>query len=208
MNNVPEIAEQLHQYATAIADPTRGMLLVEIDRAGEATATQLARRLGLTANNVYHHMRILLRLGLVDPPRIVPGPTYVEKYFRINPQIRAALRLDPGWYDRVGATITPEDRQAVLVSVCLTMAHLLRQAAHEYAELDPETLDRHMKNGNLILQSINRISREQLELRLPVLREALEKFDEHAAEDVASRTDLMIIAALPALQKGANEPQE
>lgn len=202
---MPEITDQLRQYATAIADPTRGLLLVEIDRAGEATATQLARRLGLTANNVYHHMRILLQLGLVDPPRVVPGPTYVEKYFRINPRIRAALRLDPEWYDRVGATITPADRQAVLVSTCLTMAHLLRQAAHEYAELDPETLDRHVRDQKLILQSMNRISRDQLELRLPVLRDTLESFDEKAAEDRSPRTDLTIVAALPSLRNAASE---
>src|SRR5207248_140852 len=88
---MPVIAQRLSQYAEAMADPTRGMILVELDRAGELTATQLARRLDLSPNNVYHHMRVLLQLEVVDPPRAVPGDTYVEKYYHINPEIRAAL---------------------------------------------------------------------------------------------------------------------
>ncbi|NMP23931.1 helix-turn-helix domain-containing protein [Sulfobacillus harzensis] len=60
-----------------MSDPTRASLLMEIERAGEMTATKLAERLGLTANNVYHHLRVIKRLGILEEPRIVPGPTYV-----------------------------------------------------------------------------------------------------------------------------------
>jgi DNA-binding transcriptional ArsR family regulator len=197
---MPAIADQLRQYAEAIADSTRGTILVELDRAGELTATQLARRLGLTANNVYHHMRVLLQLGVVDPPRVVPGDTYVEKYYHVNLELRAALRLDPGWYDPAHETLTLEDRQSSVVSFCLTMSHLLRRAAQEYQEMDPETLDRHAREQQLMMFSISRISREELKARLQTIQLALFDGDSEWAEDLKPRTDLLLIAGLPSLR--------
>src|SRR4051794_1988533 len=105
----PSLTEQLRQYAGAMADPTRGTILFELDQAGELTATQLAARLDMPANNIYHHMRVLVRLGVIEKTRIVPGNTYVEKYYAIKQELRATLRLDPSWLERIERTLTPED---------------------------------------------------------------------------------------------------
>ena len=69
------VTELLRWYIQAMSDPTRGAIMSELYHAGELTPTQLARRLGLTANNIYHHMRVLRKLELVDPPRVVPRET-------------------------------------------------------------------------------------------------------------------------------------
>jgi DNA-binding transcriptional ArsR family regulator len=196
---------RLRDYAEAISDPSRGAIVVELDRAGELTATQLARRLGLTPNNVYHHMRVLLQLGVVDPPRPVPGDTYVEKYYHINPEIRSALRLDPSWYEGTQEAMTVEDRQSSLVSLCLTMAHLLRRAAREYQEMDAGELDRAVREQKLLMLSISRISREELQGRLATIRQALYDGDPKWAEDTGSRTDLLLLAGLPRLWDGAED---
>jgi DNA-binding transcriptional ArsR family regulator len=204
---MPAIADRLHNYATAISDPTRGMILLELDRADELTATHLARRLGLGVNNVYHHMRVLLELGVVDPPRRVPGETYVEKYYRINPELRAAVRLDPAWYNEAQKTMTPEDRQALSVGVCLTMANLLRQTAREYQEMDAERFAQ-LHDQHTMLLAINRLSRDQLESRLSILRETFAREDWEYAEDVSPRTDLMLLAILPAAHDEGDEQSQ
>jgi DNA-binding transcriptional ArsR family regulator len=191
------VAERLYQYAEAVTDPTRGAILVELDRLGEATPTQLARRLEVPPNNLYHHIRILLRLGVVDQPRVVAGSSYVEKYYRINPELRAALRLDPRWYSQLGKAVTPEDRQATLVSVCLTMALLLQAAARDLRRRDPGELDRTVQEHELISLSINRLSRQNLEYRVDALHEMCEVEDRRFAEDTSPRTDLMLVATLP-----------
>src|SRR5215467_11365577 len=100
-----EMAEEsleplLRNAIEALSDPTRGAILLELGRVGESTATQLARQLGLTANNVYHHMRVLTKLGLLEPPRVVPGKTYVEKYYRLRREVIEATQ-EAGWVDRV-----------------------------------------------------------------------------------------------------------
>lgn len=193
------VANRLRGFAEAIADPTRATIVAELDRAGELTATQLARRLNLTPNNVYHHMRVLRELDVVDPPRIAPGDTYVEKYYAINPELRAALRLDPAWYHTVQEEMTPEDRQTAVVSQCLTMSHLLRRAARQYAEMDAETLDRHLQEQMSVMLAVSRIGREELQGRLVALRAALDESDRKWAESTESRTDLLLIAGLPDL---------
>lgn len=185
--------------ATALADPTRGAIVLELNHAGELTATQLARRLGQTPNNVYHHMRVLLQHGVVDPPRVVPGETYVEKYYRLRPETRAAIRLDPLWLDRAQSSLTAEDRKSILVSLCLTMAHMLRQAARRYEEMDAETLDGLTVDQQLVMMSIDELSRERLQFRLEGIREVLAREAERFADEQSPPTDLAIMAALPAL---------
>jgi DNA-binding transcriptional ArsR family regulator len=191
------ITDRLQHYAEAITDPTRGRILLELDHGGELTATQLARRLGLGVNNVYHHMRILLGLGVVDPPRRVPGDTFVEKYYCINPELQAALRLDPAWYTEAQQTMTAEEKQALTVGVCLTMANLLRQTAREYQEMDAERFAQ-LHDEHTMLLGISRLSRAQLESRLSLLYETFEREDWEYAEDLSPRTDRMLLAVLPA----------
>jgi DNA-binding transcriptional ArsR family regulator len=196
---VPAIADRLNQYATGISDPTRGMIVLELDRAGELTATQLARRLGLTANNVYHHMRVLLQLGVVGQPRVVPGDSYVEKYYSIDPELQAALRLDQTWYERVGPTLTSEDRRALTISICLTMSELLRRGARNLRAMDEETLSAFLDDPRQHLLCMNRLSPAQLRDRLERVRVVLEDEDRAWAEETDQRTDLFLMAGLPGM---------
>lgn len=193
------LGEQLQQYAAAMADPTRAMILIELSRAKELTATQLAQRLDLTANNVYHHMRVLRRCGVVSPPRPVPGPSYVEKYYSIKPNILAALQMDPEWFDEALSTMTAEDRKALLVSMCVTMAHLLLRAAQRYQSMEAAELDTLAREQQLSLVSINEVSRAHLKARLTALREILvQEQDQFPQEDPGS-TDVILMAGLPSL---------
>jgi DNA-binding transcriptional ArsR family regulator len=171
------------------------MILVELSRTGEMTGTQLARRLDLTVNNVYHHLRVLRQLGVIGAPRVVPGDTYVEKFYSINPEISAAVRLDPDWYAQTQGKLSPEDQQAVIVGVCLTMALLLQQAARDYEAMDPETLNQYLSD-RLLMVSTNRISREQLRSRVESVRGLAESLGQ-AGGGAGERTDLMLLAALP-----------
>lgn len=190
----------LRNYIKALSDPTRGAIVQELGHADELTATQLARRLGLTANNVYHHMRILLQLGVVNPPRAVPGPTYVEKYYRLNPELLRATE-DPNWLDRTQAAMTPAERQALMIGMCLMMAHRLQRAARRYEAMDAEAFDQMAHTQQLVMASINDMGRERLLARLHALRTLLQREHEehHWSDDHAPETDMVLMACLPAI---------
>ncbi|GEM_PF-1951213 len=204
------LGDQLQQYIRAISDPTRGAILFELESSGELTATQLAKRLGLTANNIYHHMRILLQHGVVEPPRIVPRETYVEKYYRLKPEMEAVLHYDPDWVDRTQAEMTPQERKELLIHMCLIMAHLLRQAARRYEAMDANQLDQLSYQQQLAMLSINKASRERLGYRLTLLREVLSQEEETfpGERNNSFRTDLVLMAGLPSLWDEAGEDAE
>jgi DNA-binding transcriptional ArsR family regulator len=193
--------EFLHGFIRALSDPTRGAILTELEHSGELTATQLAKRLGLTANNVYHHMRVLRELKVVGEPRVVPRETYVEKYYQLAPEIRAVVGSDPEWLDRVQKGMSAEERKELFISMCLTMAQLLQRAARRYAEMDTAEFDALMSQRNLGMVSINDMGQKRLESRLKSLRDTLRR--EHASgiadEKPRSQQHVVLMAGLPFL---------
>jgi DNA-binding transcriptional ArsR family regulator len=199
-NRDQNLEQLLRNTIEAMLDPTRGAILLELERAGEMTATQLARQLDLTANNVYHHMRVLSRLGILEPPCTVPGKTYVEKYYRVKHELSASTR-DHGWVDRVQRTLTPEERKALFISMCLSMAQMLRHAARRYERMDAEELDAVVHQEQLGMLSINHVSEERLRHRLAGLRELIAR-EAELFPDEAQATSYMhvvLMAALPLL---------
>jgi DNA-binding transcriptional ArsR family regulator len=201
--NMASIAELLRRYIVAMSEPTRGAILSELEHTDELTPTQLARRLGLSAHNVYHHMRVLRAMGVVDPPRAVPRETYVEKYYRIAPELREAVRGDPGWIDRIQGSMTAQDRQALFVGMCLTMAQALHRAARRYEAMDAEAFDEQVLQRSLGMISINEMGRSRLQRRLKALRDILRaerEADAHAPNDAGldeAQEDVVLIASLP-----------
>jgi DNA-binding transcriptional ArsR family regulator len=193
--------EFLRGFIRALSDPTRGAILTELEHSGELTATQLAKRLGLTANNVYHHMRVLRELKVVGEPRVVPRETYVEKYYQLAPAAQAVIGSDPEWLDRVQKGMSAEERKQLFISMCLTMAQLLQRAARQYAEMDTAAFDALMSQRKLGMLSINEMGQARLESRLKSLRDTLRH--EHqsgiADEEPRSQQHVVLMAGLPFL---------
>ena len=199
------VEQLLRNYITALSDPTRGAILMELAHVGELTPTQLARRLGMTANNVYHHMRVLRELGVVDPPRAVPRDTYVEKYYRITPEIVAAIDADPNWLDKTQPAMTIADRKALFRGMLLSMAQLLSRAARRFEAMDDETFERDYFAPQTIMASVNTMDHDKLMRRLTSLRDMLA--DEWRADagtpppttPSPTNNNLVLMAALPRL---------
>ena len=194
-----ELANLLRQCVLAVADGTRGLILMELAQREEATPTQIARRLGVPPNNVYHHMRVLRRLGLVQPPRAVAGETFVEKYYRLQPDVRRLLRRDPEWIDRGQEEMTAEERKALAISMCLGQIHLLQLAVRRIQTMDAETFDDIAFQKRLGMSSVTRLDRTSYARFLAELRELV--VAEHAAlaerGAMSEATDVILISALP-----------
>lgn len=206
-------AEMLKHYMEAMYDPTRGAILMELGQVGELTPTQIARRLGVTANNIYHHMRVLRELGVVDPPRAVPRDTYVEKYYRINPELAAAVNSDPNWVDNSQENMTAADRKALFCGMFMTMAQLLMRAARRYQVMDDDDFQRRFYDTEEIMASVNTMDRTKLMRRLTSVRGMLAEEWRADAETpdsaaAAAHTDrnLVLMASLPLLWDDDERP--
>lgn len=210
-------AELLKQYMVAMYDPTRGAILMELGQVGELTPTQIARRLGVTANNIYHHMRVLRELGVVDPPRAVPRDTYVEKYYRINPALAAMVNSDPNWVDNSQEHMTAADRKALFCGMFMTMAQLLMRAARRYQAMDDDDFQRRLYDSQDIMASVNTMDHTKLVRRLASVRGMLAEEWRADAEAQGSAADgdaagahsernLVLMASLPLLWDDDEQP--
>ncbi len=192
MNTVETL---LRAYIEALSEPTRASILMEIEQRGELTATQLAERLDLTPNNVYHHLRVIKRYGVLAEPRVVPGPTYVEKYYRLRQELRQAFK-DPGWLDRAQQDLSLEARQAFWCAFAMVAGQLMIRAAKQYQAMDPaqwqETVLQH-PTGMISLRELGSSQyQENLEtLRAQVVNQPIEESESHKF--------VMLIAALPGI---------
>lgn len=201
------VAELLRRYIEAMTDPTRGAILMELAHAKELTPTQIARRLEMTANNVYHHMRVLRQMDVVDPPRVVPRETYVEKYYRINADLVAAVNSDPEWLDKAQTTLTAADHKALFSGMCMTMAQQLMRAARRYQAMDDDAFERRFFAPQWVMASINTMDRDKLMRRLASLRALLAQEQRDDAEanaangvdvnDFTGQNNLVLMAGLP-----------
>ncbi|MBX5443141.1 MAG: helix-turn-helix transcriptional regulator, partial [Solirubrobacteraceae bacterium] len=78
----------------ALSDPTRRLVLDEVGRRGDATATELAADLPVTRQAVAKHLAVLAQARLVDARRAGR-----ETRYRVTP---APLNDAIGWMARVG----------------------------------------------------------------------------------------------------------
>lgn len=201
----------LRNYITAMTDPTRGMILMELAHTGELTPTQLAKRLGLTANNVYHHMRVLRGLAVVDPPRAVARETYVEKYYRVTPELERLTGGDPFWLDRVQVDIAFRTRKSLMIGMYLTAAQMLIRASRRIEAMSDTLYQDLIETRHLGMISINHMSHERLARRLETLRDMLQSehdADKSVGEEPKARMtdqDSFIMAALPLIWDDADD---
>ncbi len=198
-----ELEQRLSNLVEAMTDSTRGAILVELGDAGERTATQLAHRLDLTANNVYHHMRVLRRLEVVPAPRAVPGPTYVEKYYRLHPDLAQAVH-DPFWLDHVLDSQPPAVLRRLMAAELLLLSHLLRRASARVDALgDDAILQQRLDARSMV--SFGRMSDISYAQRLARMRAIVQAEAEEAEGGTAppeSGGHLVLMVGMPDLWEG------
>ncbi len=193
--------ELLERYVEALSEPTRANLLLELEDAGELTATQLAKRLNLTVNNVLHHMRILKGYGVLASPRVVPGPTYVEKYYQLHPTIKTAIH-EPGWLDRSQQHMSLGMRQAFWVAFAMTLGQLMIRAAKRYQAMDANTWNDTVLKDSQGMLSLRTLATEQYRQDLALLRQSVVNREHDSPTD----GHVMIIAAFPSIFKASSGP--
>jgi DNA-binding transcriptional ArsR family regulator len=130
----------------AIAHPLRHRILAAIDEAGEASPNQVAQQLGEPLGRVSHHVRVLARLGAIEPTRTEPRRGAVEHYYR--PAVKAWFD-DESWARLPRATrraIFGQNlerllRDAMAAAQGTGFDHLQAHVSYTLLELDEEGMD-------------------------------------------------------------------
>jgi hypothetical protein len=136
-------------------------------------------------------------LRLVSYPRAVPGLTYVEKYYRLHPNLAAATQ-DPHWLDRTLESEPPIVQRRLMAAELLPMSHLLRQAAARTEMLDDDAVAEQRRAARSML-SLGRVSRPRFLGPLEAMRRIVEAKHERYGEGsgAAVGTDLVLMVGVP-----------
>jgi predicted ArsR family transcriptional regulator len=94
-------------HADRFFQTTRGKIVSELRRRGSASATDLARSFGLSANAVRQQLMVLERDGLVAETPVRRGPTKPTYEFSLTPD---ADQLFPQGYDKMLTAVLRELR--------------------------------------------------------------------------------------------------
>jgi len=94
-------------HADRFFQTTRGKIVHELRRRGSASATELARSFGLSANAVRQQLMVLERDGLVAETPVRRGPTKPTYEFSLTPD---ADKLFPQAYDKMLTAVLRELR--------------------------------------------------------------------------------------------------
>ena len=86
-----ETSEFVEAIIQSLKNPTRASIFYQLVKKHEATATEIARDLGIDVDVVYYHLKLLRRMKLVSKPRIVVKGNYVEKYYSIRSDFKEKL---------------------------------------------------------------------------------------------------------------------
>ena len=98
------MTEDADRLWAAIADPTRQQLLDLHPRAGDATATALARDLPITRQGIAKHLAVLERAGLVEASRSGREVRFTVRRDRLDQATRRMAQVLDRWDERL-ATI-------------------------------------------------------------------------------------------------------
>jgi predicted ArsR family transcriptional regulator len=94
-------------HADRFFQTTRGKIVSELRRRGSASAADLARSFGLSANAVRQQLMVLERDGLVAETSVRRGPTKPTYEFSLTPD---ADKLFPQGYDKMLTAVLRELR--------------------------------------------------------------------------------------------------
>jgi hypothetical protein len=83
--------------------------------------------------------------------------------------------------------MTQDERKALAIGMCLSMAHRLQRAARRYEAMEAEAFDEMAHTQQLLFISVNDMGRRRLVARLKALREVIQREYE---EGIAPRSCL------------------
>ncbi|HYL27004.1 MAG TPA: winged helix-turn-helix transcriptional regulator [Candidatus Nitrosotalea sp.] len=120
-------------HADRFFQTTRGKIVNELRRRGSASATELARSFGLSANAVRQQLMVLERDGLVAETPVRRGPTKPTYEFSLTPD---ADKLFPQAYDKMLTAVLRELRSQFGTSGVERVFDGLSKRAVERARLE------------------------------------------------------------------------
>jgi len=185
-------------YVEAFKNTTRAMIIFQLFRKPEMTATEISRALDEDVDVVYYHMKSLKTLGIVSEPRVEVRGNYLEKYYSLTPEVRKRFaevdkRANQKWQE-----MAPEEYRQVLLTASALVKSAVVGSANQIEKADTSVIDKLSKKGNFSIR-VFYCTKEQYYEFLDYLKTISKSPDEK--NESAERDYVIAILAMPKLDE-------
>jgi len=179
----------------SLKNPTRASIFYQLVRKHEATATEIARDLGIDVDVVYYHLKLLRKMELVSKPRVVVKGNYIEKYYSIRSDFKDKLLESMKLLITKEKELSVEEFREMVIALFSVVQSILSGSIRRLKEVDEGILSR-IKDEDSIESKIIFCNRERYLELLGRLREitrggVLDTFDP------AKKDYVILVIAIP-----------
>jgi len=193
--NFMETSEFVEAIIQSLKNPTRASIFYQLVKKHEATATEIARDLGIDVDVVYYHLKLLRRMKLVSKPRIVVKGNYVEKYYSIRSDFKEKLLESMKLLITREKELGVEEFREMVIALFSVVQSILSGSIRRLREADEGTLSK-IRDEDSVESKIIFCNRERYVELLGKLREitrggVLDTFDP------AKKDYVILVIAIP-----------
>ncbi|MCS7366201.1 MAG: helix-turn-helix domain-containing protein [archaeon GB-1867-035] len=190
-----ETSEFVEAIIQSLKNPTRASIFYQLVKKHEATATEIARDLGIDVDVVYYHLKLLRRMKLVSKPRIVVKGNYVEKYYSIRSDFKEKLLESMKLLITREKELGVEEFREMVIALFSVVQSILSGSIRRLREADEGTLSK-IRDEDSVESKIIFCNRERYVELLGKLREitrggVLDTFDP------AKKDYVILVIAIP-----------
>ena len=138
-------------YAEAFKNTTRAMIVFQLFRKPEMTATEISKALDEDVDLVYYHMKSLKTLGIVSEPRVEVRGNYLEKYYSLAPEVRKRFAEVDKRAKRKWGEMAPEEFRQMLLAASAIVKSVIIGSTNQIEKADTSMIDNLKKKRNLVI---------------------------------------------------------
>jgi len=183
-------------YAEAFKNTTRAMIVFQLFRKPEMTATEISKASDEDVDVVYYHMKSLKTLGIVSEPRVEVRGNYLEKYYSLAPEVRKRFAEVDKRAKRKWGEMAPEEFRQVLLTIFAVLKSMVVGSANQIEKADTSLIDKLNKKKNFMIRLIYCTKEDYYEIL-----DDLKKIAKSPQSDSAERDYVITLLAMPKLDE-------
>ena len=183
-------------YLEAMKNTTRALVVSQLLRKQEMTATEISKVLDEDVDVVYYHMKSLKKLGIVSEPRVEVRGNYLEKYYSLTPEVRKRFDEVDKRANRKLGEMAPEEFRQMLLTAYTCVKSVLVGSANQIEKADTSLIDKLNKKKNFMIRLIYCTKEDYYEIL-----DDLKKIAKSPQSDSAERDYVITLLAMPKLDE-------
>ncbi len=185
-------------YVEALKQRTRAMIVFQLLRNPEMTATEISKALGEDVDVVYYHMKSLKALKMVSKPRVEVRGNYLEKYYSLAPDVRRRFTEVDKSANKKWGEMAPEEYRQILMTAFAHIKSVVVGSANQVEKADTRIIEKLSKRKDYSIRVFYCTKEQYYEFLDDLKKVSWPPYEKDAS---AKRDYVIAILAMPKLDE-------